>query len=155
MPPSPMARNHGFTLLELIVVLFIIVLGFSVVSLNLSSGNESTKLKIAARDLVSALRFARGEALISHQEMSVIIDLEANTYSVSRRDKLYQIPKSIGVTVVAAKSQTKGTRLAGMRFFADGSSTGGRVILKQGNLSWQIDINWLTGQIDLNDKNAR
>ena len=62
MPPSPMVRNHGFTLLELIVVLFIIVLGFSVVSLNLSSGNESTKLKIAARDLVSALRFEIGRA---------------------------------------------------------------------------------------------
>ncbi len=148
-------KNNGFTLLELIVVLFVIVLGFSVVSLNLSSGNDATKVKIAARDLVSALRFARGEALISHQEMSVLIDLETNTYKVSRRDKIYHIPNSIGITVVTAKSQTKGQTLAGVRFFSDGSSTGGRVILKQGALSWQIDVNWLTGQIELNDKNVR
>ena len=49
--------NKGFTLLELLVVLFIMVLGFSVVGINLSSGNDGATLKVAARDMVSALRY--------------------------------------------------------------------------------------------------
>ena len=145
--------SKGFTLLELIVVLFIVVLGFSVVGINLSSGNDATGLKVAARDIVSALRYARGQALISHQEMTVTLDLAENTYTVSGRDKLYSIPKAIDITVVTAQTEvTEGQ--GSIRFFADGSSTGGRITLELGKAGWQIDINWLTGQIELEDTGA-
>ncbi|MDD1631740.1 MAG: GspH/FimT family pseudopilin [Methylococcaceae bacterium] len=146
-------RLRGFTLLELIVVLFIVVLGFSVVGINLSSGNDSTELKVAARDIVSALRYARGQALIYHQETTVTLDLAENTYTVSGQDKVYPIPKAIDVTVVTAQSElTEGS--ASIRFFADGSSTGGRINLELGKAAWQIDINWLTGQIELDEADA-
>jgi general secretion pathway protein H len=153
LEPCALHLNKGFTLLELIVVLFIVVLGFSVVGINLSSGNDATELKVAARDIVSALRFARGQALISHQETTVTLDLAENTYTVSSRDRIYPIPKAIDVTVVTAQSElTEGS--AGIRFFADGSSTGGRITLELGKATWQIDINWLTGQIELDDTEA-
>jgi len=142
----------GFTLLELTVVLFVVVLGFSVIGLNLSSGSDSTEIKAAARDIVSALRYARGQALISHQETTVTIDLNDNSYTVSGRDKLYQIPESIDITVVTAQNELSGEGTANIRFFADGSSTGGRVTLERGHTSWKIDINWLTGQIELESK---
>ena len=151
--PFTLHLNKGFTLLELIVVLFILVLGFSVVGINLSSGNDATGLKVAARDIVSALRYARGQALISHQEMTVTLDLVENTYTVSGRDKLYSIPKAIDITVVTAQTEvTEGQ--GSIRFFADGSSTGGRITLELGKAGWQIDINWLTGQIELEDTGA-
>ena len=149
--PRVFRLNKGFTLLELIVVLFIVVLGFSVIGVNLSSGNDSTELKVAARDMVSALRFARGQALISHQETTVSLDLTNNNYTVSKRDKIYTIRKNIGITLVTAESELNGEGLGNIRFFADGSSTGGRITLKHGKTAWQIDINWLTGQIELDD----
>ncbi len=151
---SGLNKSKGFTLLELMIVLFIVVLGFSVVGVSLSSGNDATTLKAASRDIVSALRFARGEALISHQEMTVNFDLTQNTYRVSRRDKIYAIPKSIGVTLVTAKRELTGKGMGSVRFFPDGSSTGGRVTLKKNKSSWQLDINWLTGQVELDDKDS-
>ena len=151
---SSLVKTKGFTLLELMIVLIIVVLGFSVVGVNLSSGNDATLLKAASRDIVTALRFARGEALISHQEMSLTFDLTKNVYIVSRRDKIYAIPKSIGVTLVTAQREIKGKGMASVRFFPDGSSTGGRVTLKKNKSAWQLDINWLTGQIELNEKDS-
>lgn len=147
-----LSRLSGFTLLELVVVLFIVVLGFSVVGINLSSGNNSTEVKVAARDIVSALRYARGQALMSHQETTVALNLTENTYTVSGREKLYTIPKAIDVTIVTAQSELTGEGLGNIRFFADGSSTGGRITLERANTTWQIDINWLTGQIELENK---
>jgi general secretion pathway protein H len=144
--------NKGFTLLELIIVLFIVVLGVSVVGINLSSGDNSTEIKAAARDIVSALRYARGQALMSHQETTLALNLAENTYTVSGRDKVYNIPKTIDTTVVTAQSELTGNGLGNIRFFADGSSTGGRITLERGNTAWQIDINWLTGQIELENK---
>ncbi len=144
--------QRGFTLLELTVVLFVVVLGFSVIGFNLSSGNDSTELKAASRDIVSALRYARGQALMTHQETTVALNLGDNSYTVTGRDKLYQIPEAIDMTVVTAQTELTGEGTASIRFFADGSSTGGRVTLERGNAAWKIDINWLTGQIELESK---
>lgn len=143
------SRMRGFTLLELTVVLFVVVLGFSVIGLNLASGNDSTEVKAAARDIVSALRYARGQALATHQEATVDVNLNDNSYTVSGRDKRYQIPKAMDVTVVTAQTELTGEGMASIRFFADGSSTGGRITLERGETSWKVDINWLTGQIEL------
>lgn len=139
----------GFTLLELMVVLFIMVLGFSVIGINLSSGNNATAQQRAARDMVSALRFARGTALMSHREAAVTFNLNDNSYTVANRDKVYVIPESIKVTLVTTQNQLLGQNRGSIRFFADGSSTGGRVSLQRGETVWRIDINWLTGHIEL------
>lgn len=146
-----LSRNQGFTLLDLVVVLFVIILGFSIVAFNLSSGRDSTELRAAARDIVSALRYARGQALLSHQQTTVSLDLSDNSYQVSNRDKVYSIPESIAITLVTAQDELSGEGQGNIRFFADGSSTGGRVTLERGSAAWRIDINWLTGQVELED----
>jgi general secretion pathway protein H len=128
------------------------VLGFSAIGINLSSGNNATEIKAAARDIVSALRYARGQALISHQDTTLTLDLVKNSYTVSSRNKVYPIPKAIKITVVTAQSEITGQGLGNIRFFPDGSSTGGRITLERGKVGWQIDINWLTGQIELENK---
>lgn len=144
-----MRASRGFTLIELAVVLFIMVLGFAVVGINLSSGHESAETRAAARDFVSALRYARGQALIRGEETTVTIDFAENTYRISTRDKTYKIPDEIEMTLVTAQTETGGSGQAGVRFFPDGSSTGGRLTLERGQFVWRIDINWLTGQIEL------
>lgn len=149
--PLAHRRAHGFTLLELIVVLIIVVLGFAALGLNLSSGNNSTEIKAAARDIVSALRYARGEALIAHQQITFELNLKDNSYTVSNRPKVHTIPASIDVTLVTAQNELNGDGAGAIRFFADGSATGGRITLERKNIVWQIDINWLTGGIELQD----
>lgn len=89
---------------------------------------------------------------MTHQEATVALNLSDNSYTVSGRDKLYQISEAIDVTVVTAQSELSGKGTAGIRFFDDGSSTGGRITLERGQASWKIDINWLTGQIELESK---
>lgn len=143
------SRQHGFTLLELTVVLLVVVLGFSAIGINLSSGNDSIEIKAAARDIASALRYARGQALMTRQETTVAVDLTNNSYTVSGRSKRYPLPKAISLTVVTAQTELTGEGMANIRFFADGSSTGGRVTLERGQAKWKIDINWLTGQVEL------
>jgi len=104
--------------------------------------------------MVSALRYTRGQALMLHQEATMTIDLTENTYTVSDRPKSYIIPKSISLTVVTAQSEVRENGIGNIRFFPDGSSTGGRITLEQDKLAAEININWLTGQIKLGDVDA-
>jgi len=148
---NPGQPQHGFTLIELMMVLFIMVLGSAIIGINISTGNDSAELKAAARDIVSALRYAKGQAAIERQQITVDFDLENNTYLVSGRDKVYAIAEDIDMTIVTADNEIFGQGLAGFRFYPDGSSTGGRITLERGANKWQIDINWLTGLVELNE----
>jgi general secretion pathway protein H len=146
--------NKGFTLIELMVVLFIVVLGFTAIGMSLSSGNGSTEHKGVARDIVSALRYARGQALMTHQETTVTFDLAENSYTVSERDTVYAIPQTIDVSLVTGQKELSGEGQGSVRFFPDGSSSGGRVTLERAGRAWKIDINWLTGLIELEDTDS-
>lgn len=152
--PRMLSRSDGFTLLELIVVMVIMALAYAAVGINLSSGGDSTELKSTARDIASALRYARGQSLMTHQEHTVTFDLAENTYTITGKDQIYSIPQTIDLTLVTSQNELSERGVGGVRFFADGSSSGGRVTLERGGIAWKVDINWLTGLIELEEKDA-
>ncbi len=140
-------QQKGFTLIELAVVLLIMVLGMSAVGISISSGNQSSQMKATIRDLGSALRYARGQALISGKEVSVDVNLANNSYRVSNRKKTYHFSNEIDVTLEIAQDEFKEGEIAQIRFYADGSSSGGRITLEWEALIYHIDVNWLSGQV--------
>lgn len=144
-----MRSNAGFTLLELMIVLGIMVLGFSAVAVNMSAGNDSMTLKAAARDLASGLRYTRSQAMISHTQATLDFDLTQNSYTLTGQTKVHSIATDIDVTVSTAKEDLS-DGVAKLRFFPDGSSIGGRITLEKNKLSQEININWLTGQVSIN-----
>lgn len=146
--------ERGFTLLELIIVLMISVLGFAVVGSNISSGNQSTRLQAAARDVASALRYAHGQALMTRQPVSVDVNLDDNSYRISNRDRRYQLDRNIEISVTVAEEEFSAGQEAGIRFFGDGSSTGGRITLEWGKQLRRIDVNWITGAVSIADEAA-
>lgn len=144
-----MRPNAGFTLLELMIVLGIMALGFGAVAVNMSAGNDSMALKAAARDLASGLRYTRSQAMISHTQVTLDFDLTQNSYTLTGQTKVHSIATDIDVTVSTAKEDLS-DGVAKLRFFSDGSSIGGRITLEKNKLSQEININWLTGQVSIN-----
>ncbi|MCX7073281.1 MAG: GspH/FimT family pseudopilin [Methylococcales bacterium] len=145
-----MRSNAGFTLLELIVVLAIVALGYSAVAVNFSSGNDAMALKAAARDLTSGLRYVRSQAMLSHETATLDFNLSNNSYSLTGQDKIYTLPENIDVTINTAKDELH-DGVAQLRFFPDGSSIGGRVTLEKKSHVQEININWLTGHVTLTE----
>lgn len=145
---------QGFTLLELIIVLLISVLGFAAVGTNISSGNQATRLQAAARDIASALRYAHGQALMTRKLVSVAVNLGDNSYSISNRDKIYHLNHEIDISLVVAEEEFADDEEGSIRFFGDGSSTGGRITLEWGSQLRRIDVNWITGEVAISDAAA-
>lgn len=144
---------QGFTLLEMIIVLVISVLGFAVVGSNIRSGNETTRLQGVARDLASALRFAQSQSLMTRQPTSVTVDLRDNSYIINSnsRRKVFRFDEQIEVSLTVAEEEFKEDEYGSIKFFGDGSSTGGRVTLTWGPQLKRIDVNWITGQVTIAD----
>ncbi|HRQ66733.1 MAG TPA: GspH/FimT family pseudopilin [Xanthomonadaceae bacterium] len=142
--------TRGFTLIELIVVILLIALAVSVTAFSMSSMLESARVKAASRDLVAALRFTRGQAIVQRESQALEIDVEARSFTVPGR-KPVEFPRSVEVKLLTARSEQIDETRGRIRFYRDGSSTGGNVRLIAGEREWRVDVAWLTGEVNLRE----
>lgn len=138
----------GFTLMEMLLVLVIAVVAMALVVPNLSKGIDSVRLRGSAREIASSFRYLRGYAVSQNTESEFNINVETNRYRITGREKAYKVPESIKISLVTADSEISGEDNGTIRFYPDGSSSGGRVSLANGKTRRLIDVNWLTGNVE-------
>lgn len=137
---------RGYTLMELMVVLIIMVSLFALVAPNFSTASTSNELRAASRQMVAALREARSHAVTTRNITAFTLDLEQGTFQVDGR-RTVQLPSQLELTLVTGQSELRGKGRATIRFYADGSSTGGLITLASEGRVLQLEVAWLTGRI--------
>ena len=142
-------RFKGFTLFELLVVLAIVALMLAVVPPMLPHVIGNAQVKSATRHLAAGLKYARSKAITSRQEVTLDLDVEDKTYSIENKDKRLNIPEQTKLTLITAESEQASEEKGSIRFFSDGSSTGGQIKLKHRKAEYIIDVNWLTGKVSI------
>ncbi len=147
----PRACARGFTLVELIAVIVLLAIATAVVTVSFSKSLESAKVRAASRDLVAALRYTRGQAIVKGMQEVLLLDLDNNTYTAPGKPAV-KLPKDMTLGLTTAETEQTGANAGGIRFFADGSSTGGHVSVFQGQREWRINVAWLTGDIALDEQ---
>jgi general secretion pathway protein H len=55
------------------------------------------------------------------------------------------LPRGITVALTVAAPEVAGSR-GGLRFYPDGQSSGGEIVLRLGSRSARVTVNWLTGE---------
>lgn len=70
---------------------------------------------------------------------------------MSGDDKPRILPHQAEIGVYTAQGEVVDANNAAIRFYPDGSSTGGRVTLAMGERKYLIDVDWLTGQTEILD----
>lgn len=145
--------QRGFTLLELIVALSIGALLMALVATSLSSSASKVEMRSAARRMATALRYTRSQAIVLREEQvfEITVDPEGSSYRVPGKERDYELPKAIGVTLTTAEMELTGDQSGGIRFYPDGSSTGGSITLTTEDFEQTLDVVWLTGEVTLNE----
>jgi general secretion pathway protein H len=151
----PRQGHRGFTLVELLVVLAIAGLLLAVTPPLVSSAFPGVELKAAARRTAGALRLTREIAISQGRDAAWLIDVEDNRYWIEDDHRGGRIPRGLEVELVAAAEEMRSDDVGAIRFYPDGSSTGGRVVLKRGDGGYQVGVNWLTGRILVADWERR
>ena len=139
--------DAGFTLLELLVALAILALALAVIPPSLSGAIDGARFKSTQRDLVSALRHARSRAVNTQQAASVDINVKQGTLQVAGRQRTLSIPDDVALTLVTAQREQLSAYEGAIRFYPDGSSTGGQVRFSRDDQVWSINVDWLTGRV--------
>ncbi len=151
MKPFP-ARPRGmdgFTLLELVVVLAIAILVLTVTPPLLSSAMPGLQLKSSAREVAAAMRYARGRAVAQRTQVLLSVDLETRRLQVEGAGRSIRLSPALSINLVGAASEMQDENHGGIRFYPDGSSTGGRITLSHNGSGFDVDLDWLTGRVDI------
>jgi len=149
------AGQHGFTLLEILIVLVIGVLLVALVPPLLSGMSGATELRGAARQLAAGLRNARNEAVTRQQEAVLTLDLERRRFGVTGDPREIALPESVALKLYTAQSELLDSATGGIRFFPDGSSTGGAITVSGPKLAYRVNVDWLTGTVAIVEQDAQ
>lgn len=140
-------RQHGFTLLEILVVLVIGVLIVAITPPLLSGMSATTELRSAARQTAAALRHVRNQAVTGQQEATLTLDLPQRRLMVSGAARHITLPESVQVRLDTVQSEVLNRAQANIRFFPDGSSSGGALTISGNKLAYRVTVDWLTGAV--------
>lgn len=108
------------------------------------------QLKGAARRTMSTLRLARDTAIRSGSDTALVVDVQARRLEL-QGFRPVALPGDIHVDLEVARRELLDEDRGAFRFFPDGSSTGGRIVLSRGEgdaaSGYQVGVNWLTGRV--------
>lgn len=108
-------------------------------------------LKSAAREVAGTLSEARSAAIRDNREAVVVFDLDARAYRAGEGGTLHELDSGLGLELVTASSEQASEAEGRIRFYPDGTSTGGRLTLTQDERKYYVVVDWLTGRVRVQD----
>jgi general secretion pathway protein H len=143
--------QKGFTLLEIMVVLVIGVVAYTIILGVPFRGPTTSDLKAAARTLASGLRQAQTTAMATRRDATLTLDLDAREFEVSGGQGIRSLPRELDLQLYTAQTEALSEKKGAIRFYPDGSSTGGRITVASGERKYLVDVDWLTGRVSIGD----
>lgn len=142
--------QRGFSMLELIAVILLVAIAVTVASVSVTNSLSGARIKAASRDLVAALRYTRGQAIVKGEQKTLDVDLEEMSYQAPGKAAI-KFPDKIEVKLLTAQNELIHEKAGRIRFYPDGSSTGGHISIIAGTREWRVNVGWLTGEVDLQE----
>ena len=130
----------GFTLLEVILVLFLMSLILGLSTVFFANILPSSRLNATAREISAAIRYARHRAIINGEKQTMTINLDSRYYSIEGSAQK-KIPSGITLKVIDPLLGEVHTGDYLLIFNATGAMEGGTIVLstEKKTLSIQLD----------------
>lgn len=139
----------GFTLVELLAVLAVLAIAVVAISYGGSRSADAARFRALIVKTAASIREARAEAIRSAAENVFVINLGDRRMGDPDSGVELTIPAGVDVSAEVAASEQYRDGSLGIRFYGNGSSTGGTVSFVWRGQNYQILVNWLTGNVSM------
>ncbi|HOW53140.1 MAG TPA: prepilin-type N-terminal cleavage/methylation domain-containing protein [Syntrophorhabdaceae bacterium] len=140
------AKDGGFTLLELVIVMTLMVLMLGLVGMHFANHLPSVRLSAAGRELSGLIRMARIEAMNKADGQTVTVDLDGRTFAMDGRVRRV-IPEGISITIIDPVAGSLSRGKYGITADASGSVEACEIILNNAKRKLRIEIDPIVGSV--------
>lgn len=144
------SAKHGFTLIELTIVIFLMLLMLAIVSINFASRLSSNKLHAAAREISATLRHAKALTYLKGEQQAIEFDIEARQYGLAGQGGR-QLPEDVTIMVTDPVQGELNRGKWQAVFFPEGGVSGGTVILTSKKAEVRLKIDPIVGSVVIGD----
>lgn len=102
--------------------------------------------KASVRQVTAALRDGRALAIRDNREVVVTFDLDLRTVRVADLAPVH-LPMGLGLSLLTGRSELIDDGEGAIRFFPDGTSTGGGISILHNSGTSTVLVDWLTGHV--------
>ena len=146
--PSAGSGQHGFTLLELLVVFAISALLVGLAPMAFGKLRESSHYRDTLRTLVAELRQARQQAITRGTEVRFEMDLPRRQFGLQGA-RQREVPQPLQVRATVGTTEITPNQVAGILFLPDGGATGGSFdVLRPSGTGTRVRVDWLSGRVE-------
>jgi general secretion pathway protein H len=139
-------------MLELVIALAIAALVLTVAFPSVSRRPGRPELARTAHDIGAALRLTRSRAIAQNQSVVFVADVDQGEYRPTSRGSSGRVPRGVRLSLYTTREQTIDGAIGGIRFYPDGSSSGGGVALVHEGLRYEVLVNWLNGSVSIHER---
>jgi type II secretion system protein H len=138
--------HRGFTLLELIITLFVVALVTAIAVPTIGRSTEAVRVRADVAAFSAMLRHARERAITTRKVQAVVVDPAAhrvNIVSGSGEGEVREsraLPERLEITATPPPALT-------IRFDPQGVSSGGEFRLAIGTIAYRVTVDALTGRV--------
>ena len=139
-------NRSGFTLLELIIVIFLVTLMVGLSAVFFANTLPSGRFNATAREIASTIRQERHLAQLNGEKQVLTIDMDSRSYGIEGRGEKI-LPSGIDIKVIdpLAGEITSGNYR--MAFHVTGNTGGGTVVLWNNTRVAHINIDPIAGAV--------
>ncbi len=145
------AFERGFSLLEVLIVMAILGLATSLVVTRQFGRPVKLDVHSAASQLGQSLRSARMRAIVSNRPAQFNLDVVGHGFAVDA-GRVRRLPVGVQLAMTADAALTRGDTIGSIRFYPDGSSSGGRITITRGAARALVQVEWLTGRVVVSER---
>jgi general secretion pathway protein H len=138
--------EKGFTLLELLLVLSLIVLIMGISTVFFANALPSVRLSSAGRELSATLRDARTQARHNGETQKVVIDFERRRFGIEGKGSR-EIPPGVMMAVADPDMGEVSRGSYTFVFSGSGATEGGTILLWTRSKRLRIDMDPLIGSV--------
>jgi general secretion pathway protein H len=154
-------KSRGFTLIEMIIVVFILSLLVMLVTPRLMKTLQHLEVRGAAKKISAILRYCRSESVNRSRIYSVSFDTTSRLLSVqsteegdekSTVERSYPLPEEVQVEKIDSGKTLLESSLPTFEFYPNGGSNGGTALVRRAeSRAYLILIDSLTGTVKVEE----
>jgi len=141
--------QQGFTLIEAVCVMAIIGLLAAVLLPSVSRQTSRPRLEAYAVQVASLLKADRNAAIGRQFVIATQVDAPSRTMRSGASGDMVRVPADVRFDSILPTTCNNRDVGAEIDFFPSGMSCGGSIVLSRRDTRFEIQVNWLTGKIDI------